>query len=243
LPELLIAISVIAVVAGMVLPLLGGVQADSEKKLLQSELTSIRGACLRFKVDMGEAPKYLAELMQPPGDLSSKTFLWRWRPATWEDENHQRLWRYDPATRRGWNGPYLKAEFTSGENQPFEGELRNLKAKEWRIERERNAPGGYVYDAPCDIGFDDSASKDMPLSIILSNYETLRQVGDEPNGVVRRFSHYLLITDRNPDSDQTELFVAFVCIARDEHDEPYLDTGDPTFIVHELGLGIEPNDD
>ena len=102
--ELLITVAVLGIVAGMVIGLTSGAQATSETKMIQSELAEIRKACQQFKRDMGDAPHYLAELFRSPAPAALGGG-WNWRTATPVDA---RLYTYDPATSRGWNGPYLQ---------------------------------------------------------------------------------------------------------------------------------------
>ena len=110
LAEMLVVVAIIAVVAGMVVWLAGGARETAEKQTVQAELATIRNACLQFKADMGEPPQYLAELMQSPDGSVDSLGGWWWRTDGTPDV---RLRKFDPATRRGWDGPYIKSEARS----------------------------------------------------------------------------------------------------------------------------------
>jgi prepilin-type N-terminal cleavage/methylation domain-containing protein len=109
LVELLVTIAILSVVAGMAVYLVSGVQNSGETQAVQAELVTIRKACLRFKADMGEPPRYLAELLQSPSS-SNGLGGWWWRT---DGTPAARLRSFDPVVGRGWNGPYLCAELTS----------------------------------------------------------------------------------------------------------------------------------
>ncbi|MBN2582424.1 MAG: prepilin-type N-terminal cleavage/methylation domain-containing protein [Planctomycetes bacterium] len=124
LTELLIVVALLSVIAGVALVHYNGVQDQAEHGLSQVELNRLADAVRQFCLDMGEPPQFLCELMQSP-DPDDAHHGWWWRDGgdypllDSEDEPlcaaypAQGLWRYDPTTRRGWNGPYVEAECSS----------------------------------------------------------------------------------------------------------------------------------
>lgn len=124
LTELLIVVALLSVIAGVALVHYNGVQDQAEQGLGQVELGQLANAVRQFALDMGEPPQFLCELMQSP-DPDDAHHGWWWRdggdhPALDTDGDPvcaaypaRGLWVYDPATRRGWNGPYIKAELSS----------------------------------------------------------------------------------------------------------------------------------
>ncbi len=72
-------------------------------------MAEIRKAIWQFRNDMGVPPHYLAELMQSP-DLNDANGGWWWIEA---GDPSPAMYEFDPATGRGWNGPYLQMEFRS----------------------------------------------------------------------------------------------------------------------------------
>ncbi len=124
LTELLIVVALLSVIAGLALVHYNGVQDQAEQGLAQVELGQLADAVRQFALDMGEPPQFLCELMQSP-DPADAHHGWWWRnggdhPVLNDDGDPvcaaypaRGLWVYDPATRRGWNGPYITAELSS----------------------------------------------------------------------------------------------------------------------------------
>lgn len=169
LVEMVVVVAILGVVAGIVVYLVAGAQDSAETKALQAELSEIRKASQRFAADMGEPPRYLAELMQSPEPADSLGGWW-WRT---DGTPAPRLRSFDPAVARGWNGPYIKSEaVSSGTQEATESRLKTASTYE-------------------------SAASSKPqgkrLSILLSDYSK----GQKKDGA-RLASHYQLdFTDSN----------------------------------------------
>jgi prepilin-type N-terminal cleavage/methylation domain-containing protein len=113
LMELLAVVAILALVAGMATIFFGGVGQRADEQLATAECAEIRSAVQRFAADMGEPPRLLAELLQSPDPADSMGGWW-WRT----DGTPTPAYRaFDPATRRGWNGPYLQSVCVSGSSQ------------------------------------------------------------------------------------------------------------------------------
>ncbi len=190
---MLVVIAIMAVVAGGVVWLSGGARGAAEEKAIQAELATIRKACLQFKADMGEPPQYLAELMQSPDPADSPGGWWWREPSSRPDA---RLCKFDPATGRGWNGPYIKAEFVSTDTDADAGDDPD-RATELRLETAASyVPSGHT--SPPVV-----SSVGKRLAILVSDF----QGGQKryPGDARRLLSHYQLDLTR---SDET--FVRFV---------------------------------
>ncbi|MCX7804146.1 MAG: prepilin-type N-terminal cleavage/methylation domain-containing protein [Planctomycetota bacterium] len=177
LVELLAVVAIVAIVAGIAVILTGEICERTDRQAVLAELAGIRKAFLRFAADMGEPPRYLAELMQSP-DPSDPLGGWWWRT---DGTPAPRLRSYDPATRKGWNGPYVKAEAVSEAAQ---------EAAEARLV----APATYERA-------ESNAGSGKRLSILLSDCGTWPQKTDG----TRLVSHYQLDY-----SDPEEIFVRFI---------------------------------
>lgn len=128
--EMLIVISILAVLAGSVIVNLGSAGQRAAGDLGGHQLSQVREALLRFKRDMGYLPhegRLIAangSLIGTPAGVSDETAWRTWfnHPANMLCLVKQPLatgggetdWlvdaslvSYDPATRRGWKGPYL----------------------------------------------------------------------------------------------------------------------------------------
>lgn len=120
--ELLIVITVLAILAGGAILALGTVEEDASLKLAESEMLEIKKALLRFKQDTGFLPKQGPFDLAPPNGsgvvpLPSEGIDWFRSPA-----NFDQLYRnplagtghpleiWNPSTARGWRGPYLTVQ-------------------------------------------------------------------------------------------------------------------------------------
>lgn len=118
--ELLVVVAVLATLGGAVLFSLDATERGAREDVRTVELTRIRDAVLKFRADTGQTPRLLAELLQSP-DAADPLGGWWWRgpadpplpAATW-----------DPATRRGWSGPYLVVEHRTPDVAGSPGEAR-----------------------------------------------------------------------------------------------------------------------
>ncbi|MEL6898636.1 MAG: prepilin-type N-terminal cleavage/methylation domain-containing protein [Planctomycetota bacterium] len=109
--ELVMVLLVLAILAGIVLPLLGGVNAiatpggsKSDRRIVtETSMQSIRDAILGTEtrpgawVDLGRQPKLFPTT---PGLLASET--------------HPTAAAFDPVTKIGWRGPYLRGAMRQG---------------------------------------------------------------------------------------------------------------------------------
>lgn len=106
--EMLLVVAIMSVVAGAVMMVFsGGTIEQADRQLIMTDCAAIRDAAMRFQHDMGEPPKFIAELLQSP-DPDEAGGGWWWR----EVQPPARFFSYDPAIRRGWSGPYLAADNT-----------------------------------------------------------------------------------------------------------------------------------
>ena len=129
--ELLVVVSILAIIGGAIIPVIGGNIFDNTKRDMNlSSMSQVRDALLRFRQDMGYFPgqgprlngaelEWLddtsdyyssggtasewAELTDSDGNLINFWQLMNKPLVT--DENE--FWTYDLDARRGWNGPYL----------------------------------------------------------------------------------------------------------------------------------------
>lgn len=117
--ELLVVVAILAVLAGTAIMALNDTQAQVEADVAQTEMLELKQAILRFQRDTGWLPK------QGPFNLDSRPGGFAPLPAgaseAWFDSpaNFWQLYEnplggtghpletWNPATRRGWNGPYL----------------------------------------------------------------------------------------------------------------------------------------
>lgn len=103
--ELLVAVAIVAAIAGVAVIAADGFQDRARRDLIQADLSRIAEAARRFRADVGRSPKAIAELLQSP--LAADTLGgWWWPGAT-------PVPLYDPVIARGWNGPYLIPELRS----------------------------------------------------------------------------------------------------------------------------------
>jgi prepilin-type N-terminal cleavage/methylation domain-containing protein len=177
LAEMMVVVALMALTAGLVLMATGGIGRQTDAQLAQAECSEIRRAALRFAADMGQPPRYVAELLQSP-DPSDALGGWWWRT---DGTPLPALRSFDPATGRGWNGPYLHSEFTSaGDGQA--SETRRMTASAVQTAASDNAAG-------------------RRLAVLLSGYAT------HPQKIVggRTLSHFQMDA-----GDPAELFVRFV---------------------------------
>lgn len=175
---MLLVVAILAVVAGAAVVLSSGAVEQTDQQMIQAECAAIRTAALAFRADMGDAPQRIAELLQSP-DPTDRRGGWWWRAE--DDKPPQALYSYDPATRRGWNGPYLRADHVSAaDDETVEARLTGSATHEESVA------------AP---------SSGRRLAILLSRYTTFPQKTDGD----RLVSHYQFDT-----AEAHELAVRFV---------------------------------
>lgn len=122
--ELLVVIAILAVVAGGVIAVYDDAHRRAEEGMAQRQLATLRDALLRFRVDMGyfpgEGPLAVEHLdlrgFHHIGRGNDENARVRWaahpmnfwmlyeRPV---DRLNPNRWLWNPASARGWRGPYL----------------------------------------------------------------------------------------------------------------------------------------
>jgi len=177
LTEMLIVVGVVAIVAGAVVMLSTGAVERADEQMVRAELAEVRKAVLEFRSDVGEAPRLIAELLQSP-DPSDARGGWWWRT---DDTPPEALYAFDPATRRGWAGPYLHADDVSADDDET---------------AEARLVGAVTYEESVAV-----PSAGRRLTILLSRYTTFPQ----KTGGDRLVSHYQFDA-----ADAGELAVRFV---------------------------------
>jgi prepilin-type N-terminal cleavage/methylation domain-containing protein len=177
LVEVLLVLAILALTAGLVVVVTTGIGEKTDTQLAQAECADLRKACLRFAADLGEPPRYVAELLQSP-DPADALGGWWWRT---DGTPAPRLRSFDPATGRGWNGPYLQPEFLSSGGGP---------ASETRL---------MTTSTVQTVASDDTGGR--RLAILISDYST------HPQKTVagRLLAHYQMDY-----SDAREVHVRFV---------------------------------
>lgn len=177
--EVIIVVAILAVVAGLVVTLTGGANRRADEQMVAAECGELREAAQRFAIDMGEPPRLLAELIQSP-DPSTTAGGWWWRT---DSTPPSRLYTFDPATRRGWNGPYVQGSLAEAATTET-AEIRRLTAT--TVQRTESNLSG---------------SPKRGLGVIQSRYTSYPQKLDG----ARVVSHYQLDA-----SDANELAIRFV---------------------------------
>jgi prepilin-type N-terminal cleavage/methylation domain-containing protein len=133
--EMVVVVAILAVVAGTAIVALGGTEDDARTLLARSEMATLRDALVRWKQDIGSFPDTSGSLTPlvalalgrdpagnvtplPDPSLASTANGWVLAnpgtsvpPALTFPSASLSTW--NPATRRGWRGPYLSIELTS----------------------------------------------------------------------------------------------------------------------------------
>lgn len=213
LVELLLVVAILGALAALVVSEMTGVEGDADRKIVRSELVKIREAIVRFKRDMGEAPYYLAELLQSP-DPSDRLGGWWWRNAGQQPPT--RLFRYDPATRRGWDGPYLRVEISSTETVGAGSEVRESRVGSSIPYVDGNESSDESIDSSV------ASSPTERLAMLTSDFSAYKQVAIAG----RLVSHYQLVFN-DPSGEVAVRFVR----------DPSASTVD---VVERIRLGIRP---
>ena len=133
--ELLVVVAILAVVAGGIVVVFGGVEEDAAFKIAQSEMMEIRKAILQFRRDTGFLPRQGPLALTIDGGsvpLPPQGEAWFKSPANFIQLLENPLtgtghpletWNID--TKRGWNGPYLSRSgegyVTLGDNLQADG--------------------------------------------------------------------------------------------------------------------------
>jgi type II secretory pathway pseudopilin PulG len=114
--ELIVVLGILAALAGLVVPLMNGVANDAQQTTTQATMKALREAVLAyyqdmkgiplprplpgtsFTIDATGIPQSLKELQFLPSDVSGNPIQL--------DANGNSI-QFNPATRRGWRGPYV----------------------------------------------------------------------------------------------------------------------------------------
>lgn len=119
LVELLAVIAILAVISGLVVLGVSGVQETAARAVADRQAAAVREALLRFRNDLGFYP---GDGPLAPGqlDLSSiggapRSPAWAAHPMNFwmlfekpVDRDNPRRWDWNPQNARGWRGPYLQ---------------------------------------------------------------------------------------------------------------------------------------
>lgn len=128
--ELLVVVGIMALVAGMVVAVYDNVQQRAEQSIARQQLSTVRDALLRFRVDMGyfpgEGPLVPSSLnlegfryvdgIAPDTEVPGLAVRERWasHPLNfWMlfekplEMGKAERWDWKPSVGRGWRGPYL----------------------------------------------------------------------------------------------------------------------------------------
>lgn len=97
--ELLIVVTILAVVAGGMILSQGETGNNAKISVALSEMTKVKAAILQFRLDLGGLPDPTNPANLSPGSPGNFSDLY--------DNTNQPNW--NPNTRRGWRGPYLSA--------------------------------------------------------------------------------------------------------------------------------------
>lgn len=217
--ELLLCISIVAAMTGMALVLINDSAIEVEEKLVATELERIAEAVRRFNRDMGEPPAILAELMQSP-DGSDNMGGWWWRDGMGIPQPQERLLKFDPATGRGWNGPYLRAEAYSTPERELAEKRIDLGGTDTEIKSTSTEP------------------EPKKLAILVSDYSLAPQYIDRESDPHIMYSHYRLDYTGFDDIDRQELKIRFVRYAKiPKNPVGYEYVAD---IFREVGTGVRP---
>jgi hypothetical protein len=160
---------------------------------------------------MGEAPQFIAELLQAPDPADSNFGGWWWRKnsghtgaiSTLPNLPLARLYTFDKATGRGWNGPYLQIEFVSKTGE---------ETRETHIDTSGTA---------ITINSDTTNADKQLITFLKAQYNTITQASDTGRFV----SHYQFDF-----SDPNEIKLRFLS-------DPIAGTVE---VLKEIGLGIKP---
>lgn len=123
--ELLIVVSILAILGGALLTAYQNVDEDAARKVAQHEMLKVKDAILRFKQDTGYLPRQGPFDLAPPDQcdplntngvvpLPSQGKAWFCSPANFVELHDNPLTgtthplrNWNPDTGRGWRGPYL----------------------------------------------------------------------------------------------------------------------------------------
>ncbi|MBU1702398.1 MAG: prepilin-type N-terminal cleavage/methylation domain-containing protein [Candidatus Eisenbacteria bacterium] len=110
--ELIVAVAILAVLAGVSIPVTQGVLRKAKINSTKSEMASLSRSILTHAKDVGYKPARVEWGRFPSekaGNGKYKTIL----GADLEEDLFSLGW--DPVTRRGWNGPYVTGETVNGD--------------------------------------------------------------------------------------------------------------------------------
>lgn len=187
LVEIIIVVTIIALVSGLALGVYAETMTNTEKQLIKYELKVIADAVQRFNRDMKYPPHFIAELLMPPENVEYRqgrglvrtSYNWVWRKDDGEIGDSAFSGRhclYSMDSMRGWRGPYLKIENLSSIS------LDSSTVSEMRKE------SGFSGEDESVVVF---INEDLPLKTLITDYSVcLQQCSD--GDTVKSYSECLL---------------------------------------------------
>jgi prepilin-type N-terminal cleavage/methylation domain-containing protein len=109
--ELVLVIGILVIIAGTVVATLDSASEDAALQLARSELGTLRDGCIRWRADMGAYPD--ASAISGSATVSPLIALTLQSGQSFQDGAgipymiSPTLNPWNPATRRGWRGPYV----------------------------------------------------------------------------------------------------------------------------------------
>lgn len=140
--EMVLVIGILVIIAGTVVATLDSASDDASLQLARSELGTLRDACIRWRADMGAHPD--ASAITGSATVSPLIALMLKSGESLQDGAGSpftiaTLPSWNPATRRGWRGPYVslsslrviavKVNSTTGDPDAVGGVLWNVIAE------------------------------------------------------------------------------------------------------------------
>jgi prepilin-type N-terminal cleavage/methylation domain-containing protein len=114
LGEILVAVAIMAVVAAVVIPSIGGQLNKGDVSRITSDLTSIRGGVEQFLADVRRYPSAMAQLQTKPAALAAA------------DTGLNGSGQFTAAQVARWRGPYLTKDFSASGVTGFGGSITVL---------------------------------------------------------------------------------------------------------------------
>lgn len=71
--EVMLVLVILAAIAGIAVVNLGGIQDSANKKLTQTQISSLKTACEQYRLEVGQYPNSLNDLYEQPSDLPDPT--------------------------------------------------------------------------------------------------------------------------------------------------------------------------
>jgi prepilin-type N-terminal cleavage/methylation domain-containing protein len=110
--ELIVAVAIIAVLAGVSIPVTQGLMRKAKVSATKSEMSSLSKSILTHAKDVGYKPARV-QWGRFPSEASGSGSYTPILSVGLEEDTFSVGW--DPVTRRGWNGPYVTSEVVTGD--------------------------------------------------------------------------------------------------------------------------------